>query len=81
MALRIMTVINQSLSFLPSSRHRQLQKQELKYKRKRNITEAEKQARWPPVEELPTVKPSDQEVIKIARDRKLRDQGEMCLGI
>ena len=49
--------------------------------KKNNITEAEKKARWPTVEELPTVKPSDKEVIKIAMDRKIKDQGEMPLGI
>ena len=49
--------------------------------RKSNMTEAEKMARWPRVDNLPSVEPTDKEVIAIARSRKPKDQGNMPLGI
>ncbi|KAK0514194.1 hypothetical protein JMJ35_002811 [Cladonia borealis] len=45
------------------------------------MTEEDKETRWPPVTQLPTVKPSDKEVINIANNRKPKDQAGMPLGI
>lgn len=49
--------------------------------KQRNITEVEEKARWPPVDNLPAAKPSDKEVIAIAKAKKPNDQGGMPLGI
>ena len=52
-------------------------------KKKKNMTEAEKKARWPPVpvDRLPAVKPSDKEVIAIAKARNPKRTAGMPLGI
>ena len=49
--------------------------------KKRNMTEVEKKARWPPVDNLRPMKLSDKEIIAIARAKKPKDQAGMPLGI